>query len=416
VTPPAVAAVWVVAGIAGSAALPALRLRRAAAVLPGLGLLAVLLAAVSPSVAVPTADTGLGPVLDRTAQGVLAVSAVSAFLFLVRSARIQGPELRTFGVCGAAAVIVLTVAQPVVWAITLLIAMAVMGLRWVSIAPARATLATGRAALAGAAGLLAAAPLLPVSVSNLDARPLIVAGIVGTAVAILLGVVPVGGWALAALTSLPAVEVAAWPLVLLPALLLAVARAPAGLPAVSVVIFGHILLLAGLLGAAWQAIQAARGAGPRYVRVLLADVGLATAAIGVGLPGLALAAVLLTIVTHLILAPLLLDGDRLAGRPRSLAWALLSGLPPAPSFWARLLVLEGMADIGGQAIAAALLAAAALTLASLLAMRRSAPRRAAPVTTPAGWLPAVVDWTLLGAGAAVGLMPSGILGLLFGGQ
>ncbi|MBV8302115.1 MAG: hypothetical protein JOY68_09370, partial [Candidatus Dormibacteraeota bacterium] len=378
-SPPAIAAVWVAAGVGGAALLPPLRLRRFSPVIPALALIVVLIATVVPATAVPTADSGFGLTLDRTAQGVLAASAGAAMLYLALTATVRGPELRSLGLAGAAAVLVLASPQPTVWAMTLVVVMSVLVLRWVAVAPGRATLAAGRVGIAGAAALLAASPFLPLAFGAADpTRPLLVGALVAVGVAILSGAVPLGGWAFGALSALPPAEAAAWPLLLAPAVLLSASRIPAGLPPQGVVVFGHILLVVGLVCGAWQGVQAARSPGHRYTRVFLADLGLALAAVGTGERGLALSAVLLAILTHAVAAPLLLGGERLQRRERVLAWALLSGLPPSPTFWSRLVVIEAMTTISSQAVAAALLGAGTLSVAALLAIRSRPPGAEAP--------------------------------------
>jgi hypothetical protein len=417
-SPPAIAAVWLTAGVVGAAALPRFRLRRLAPLVPLLGLAALLLATVVPAVAVPTADSGLSLQLDRTAQGLLAASAAATVLFLLRSGRVRGPELTVLGVGGAGAVVMLSATQPLLWAEAPLIVVAAIALRWIAVAPGRPALAAGRAGITGAAALLAAAPFLPLAAVQSDPRPALVGALLGVGLAAVLGILPMGGWTQAGMAALPAAETLAWSLLLAPALLLALDRVPGGIPEPAASVFGHILLAAGLGSAAWQGLQAARGAGPRYARVLLADVALAAAAVGSVQAGVALVAIFAVVLTHFSAGPLLLDEAHLPGRLRPLAWALLCGLPPAPSFWARFLVLESLAGVGGVALLVGVAAAGALTVASFLAMRvpRAAPEAAARQSRFHAWTTWTVSLALLAAGLLAGVAPQLVSRFVFGVQ
>ena len=77
---------------------------------------------------------------------------------LVLAPTIEGPELLTVGLVGAATIVAVTATNPVVWALGLVGAVGVLALRWIAVAPGRATLAAGRVAVGGSAALLAAAP------------------------------------------------------------------------------------------------------------------------------------------------------------------------------------------------------------------------------------------------------------------
>jgi hypothetical protein len=414
-TPPAVAAVWIGAGLLGATALPALRLRRAAVIVPVAAFVAVMFAVLAPAPAVPLAESGAGFNLDRTSQGMLALTAGATALYLLTVGRVRGPELGLAGIAGAAAAIALSAQHPLVWGAALLVAMAALALRWIAVAPGRATLVAGRAPVLGAGALLAVAAFTPLTTAALDPRPALVGALAAVGLGAIIGLLPLGGWAVTALEALPPAEAAAWPLIIAPAALLCVVRAAGGLPPVGLSVFGHLLLIGGLSTAAWHGVLAVIRPSGRYHRVLLADLGLAAATVGSGLPGLALTIVLLGTLTHLVCAPLLLAEGRLPHRVRVLSWLLLSGVPPAPSFWFRLLAVQAAAAVGPQATIPLLGAWAAITLAVLLAVRSPDSGTDPDTTLPPLWLTTPVYVLLLAAGLAVGLAPTGALRLVFGG-
>jgi formate hydrogenlyase subunit 3/multisubunit Na+/H+ antiporter MnhD subunit len=119
------------------------------------------------------------------------------------------------------------------------------------------------------------------------------------------------------------------------------------------------------------------------------------------------------VVTHLCIAPILLRSEG-AGLlwPRRVAWALLSGVPPSPTFWGRLLLLEALAAGNVGSTIAAVLAMALIFIASVMACSGRAA-----VIDGEGWrgrLPELAAWLLLAVGIAIGLAPQSLTRFVFG--
>jgi hypothetical protein len=418
--PLAVAAVWAGAGVAGAAVLPAARARRLGVLVPFAGLVALLLALVAPGVPIPAAGGPGALHLDRTTQGLLMACAISLVLMLVLAPTIEGPELLTVGLAGAATIVAVTATNPVVWALGLLGAVGVLALRWIAVAPGRATLAAGRVAVGGSAALLAAAPFLPVAEAASGSRPVLVSALLACGLAAVLGLVPLGGWAVGALGSLRGAEVAVWPLMVAPAVLLSAERIQLALPPLGSATFARIILAMGLATAVWGGFQAVR-ANPdrRYARVFIADLGLAAAAIGTGHPGLAQSGGLFLMLTHLVTGPLLLQRVQPAtSRPRRVAWLLLSGIPPAPSFWGRFLLLEALGQVSSAVLVFALLPMGLLFLSAVLGARpaRDREEEGAQSPGPRGLATRAAAWLVVAAGLALGVASQSGAALIFGGS
>src|SRR5207302_1641888 len=242
------------------------------------------------------------------------------------------------------------------------IAVATIAVRWITTAPHRATLATGRIAGLGAATLIAAAAFVPAAGTTLDARTALAGGCLAAGTATLLGLLPLGGWAAASTGLVRGADVAPWALLVAPTVLLgALALLPA-LPAGARNPFANVLLVMGLLSAVWGGLMALRTPEPaRYGRVLLADLALAAAGLG-STHGPGRLGCFVLVLTHLGAAPLLLQSARSAlDRQRRLAWLGLCGLPPTPAFWGRYLVLLGLSAANADALLLGLVASAALT-------------------------------------------------------
>src|SRR5207302_807595 len=150
------------------------------------------------------------------------------------------------------------------------IAVATIAVRWITTAPHRATLATGRIAGLGAATLIAAAAFVPAAGPTLDARTALAGGCLAAGAATLLGLLPLGGWAAASTGLVRGADVAPWALLVAPTVLLgALALFPA-LPAGARNPFANVLLVMGLLSAVWGGLMALRTPEPaRYGRLLL---------------------------------------------------------------------------------------------------------------------------------------------------
>lgn len=415
-TPLAVAAVFVGAGAAGAAVLPPVRLRRLGIAVPLAGLAALLTVSVVSEVAVPGNGAATALSLDRAAQGLLVAGAISVAIVLLIAPTVEGPELREVGLVGAAAVVALAAGSAIVWAVALLASACVLALRWIATAPGRATFASGRVAIGGAAALVAAAPFLPVAGSLTGTRPVFVAALLACGLAALVGLLPLGGWTLGAFSSVGSTDVAAWPLLLAPTVLLSAQRVLTVLPPLGLVYYEGILTTLGLGTAAWHSLQAARPVmRARYGRVFLTDVSLAAAAIGTGHATQSLPAVLLLVLTHLLAGPVLLQRDG-GGRARY-AWLLLCGVPPAPSFWGRLLVAEALSQASFWGMIAALVAMSFVFIATVRAMMEPVGARADRAAAAGGarrGLVAVATWASILGGFAVGLAPQGALSFIFG--
>lgn len=413
-TPLAVAAVWAGAGIAGGALLPSLRLRRLGILVPLAGMAVALTVSLS-TAAVPGSAPAATLGLDRVSQGLLAAAAGSLVATLLLSPSIEAAQLRTIGLAAAAVVVALGSGNAIVWSVALVGSLCVLALRWVGTTPGRATFTAGRVAVPGAAALLAAAPFLPVTGVLTGARPVLASGLLACGIAAIAGLLPLGGWAIGALTTVAAADSAVWVVLLAPAVLLCALRLEPALPPLALSYFEGVLTVLGLATALWQGIIAHRLTGrARYVRVLLADVALAATAVGTGHAAQALPALLLLAVTHMATSPLLLQDPAVPHRARPVTWLLLCGLPPGPSFWGRFGVLEALSQGSFWATVAGLVVMVLLFVAALVgSMRREDGMPAQPLTwrrlTDEG-----AAWAAFGGGLVAGLVPGAALMLIFG--
>jgi hypothetical protein len=175
-----------------------------------------------------------------------------------------------------------------------------------------------------------------------------------------------------------------------------------------------MLLPAGAVSAAWAAARGLGAAdGDRYSRVLLADLGLVAMGLATPQAGARLGS-LLVMLTHLCVGPLLLQHPASAGaRPRRLAWAALSGIPPSPAFWGRFALLTALTTaFGGLLLVVTLPVAGAMLVIALRATVAAASAAPAGVTRAravslAAWVPAL-------AAVTVGLVPAAALRALLG--
>jgi hypothetical protein len=413
VSPLVIAAVWVGLGLLAGM-LPRRRYARLVAIVPLAGAGLTLFATRSSAPALPlgglTAITGL----DRAGQGLLVVAGISLALVIVLQPAIDVSVARIVGVVGGAATVAMASSDPLVTALVLTAAVGTLALRWIAQAPGRGTLAAGRVAGSGAAALIAASPFLPVTGFTTGARPLVVAALLLAGVASVLAVYPLGGWAASILGSLRPLEVAPWLVLLVPVVLLLAERIPGGVLGDGVPLFEHGLLVLGLGSAAWGGYWAVRGpARARYGRVFMSDVALCAAAVGGARVSPAVSGALIIVLTHMTVAPILLRAaDAGLVWPRRVAWALLSGVPPTPSFWGRFLILEALAAGNLGSTVAAVFAMAAIFIAAVIAC---STKRAA--TPGAGWhgrVPEVGAWLLVAIGIAIGLAPQSLSGFVFG--
>ena len=405
---------WAGAGMIGAIVLPRVRRRRWAVVVPAAGLLAALMLGAGTAPALSAGALELGQ-LGRAGQGLAVAMAASMTLTVLLSPTLDGPETLTIGIAGAASALALSTGSVALRAVALMVAVAAVGLRWIAAAPGRLTLAAGRVGGGAAAALTAAAVFLPVTGLSGGPRPALAAILLACGVAGLLGQLPVGGWAVAGFVAVRGIDVAVWQLLIVPVVLVTAGGVATLLPDPAAGLYNQILLISGLVTAVWNGLLALRTpAAARYGRVVIADLGLAVAAIGSGHVTAALSGVLLLILTHLVVAPLLLhppEPSRLP--PQRAAWALLSGLPPAPSFWARFTLLEALVQAGSGLMLAAVPAMAAVFVAAVLAALPSSGV-AAPARGERLRLPEVAGWVLVAAALALGLVPAAVTTFVFG--
>jgi hypothetical protein len=413
VNPLVIAAGWLALGLVASALLRRSTARLVALVpLVGAGL--TLLATRSATAAVPLGGLAAITGLDRAGQGVLVVAGLSMTLVLLLQPSVDVSAGRAIGVVGAAATIAMASSDPLVTGLALTAAIATLALRWIGQAPGKSTLAAGRIAGTGTAALIAASPFLPLTGFTSGDRPVVVAALLATSVAALLAVYPLGGWAAGVLGALRPIDIAPWLVLLVPVVLIIAERIPGGVLGNGSPVFEHVLLVVGLGSAVWGGVWAVRGpAAIRYGRVFMADISLCIAAVGGAAASPAVTGALIILVTHLTLAPILLRSDA-AGLlwPRRVAWALLSGVPPSPAFWGRLLLLEALAAGNVGSTIAAVVAMAAIFVAAVMACWTRA--RVVPAAGWRGRAHDLVAWLLIAVGIAIGLAPQSLAGFVFG--
>ncbi len=282
---------------------------------------------------------------------------------------------------GALSAVALASGSPLTWGLCFVAAFALFGVRWVAAAPARATLAAARVSTLGAATLVAAAPFLPVDATAVPPRAHLAGGLLAGGVAAGFALVPLGGWVSGGGRLLRGAALAPWALLLVPALVLTSQPLQSVLPVEARLTFAAILLPAGAISAAWGALRGLSVADrDRYARVLLADLGLVAMGLATPLGGARLGSLLL-MLTHLCVGPLLLHEPwASSSRPRRLAWAALSGVPPSPAFWGRFALVTALAGaFGGTVLLAAIpVVGAVMVIALRAAMAASPPRPRGP--------------------------------------
>ena len=400
------AAAWALVGVV--AALSPRHLRRPVALIAPLVLVALsLLTAKGGTPPDPLGGGGLS--LPREGAGLLSASPAAFWLCLLLAERLDGRELLGIGMVGGATVLLLSTGSALLFGIAALLAVAALSLRWIAVAPGRATLAAGRVAGTGAAALVAASLLLP-SVSP-ESQPGMVGGLLVVGVLALAAVVPLGGWASGALAELGASDFGAWLVLLAPAVLLSAFAIPGKLPVLASLAFDHTILTCGLIGAVWAGLMSLR-AGPatRYGRVAIGDLALIAAGVGTG-EAAALGGALVLVLTHLVAAPVLLQTPRPGlGPPRRAVWLAVCGLPPSPAFWGRFLILEACVAFNGTVAAASLVASGLITVAAVVTVARGEP--ATGTRAPHHRIAAAWAFALLGL--VVGVLPMGAVHLVFG--
>jgi len=412
-SPLVIAAVWLGLGLVGATILRR-RTARLIAVIPIAGAVLTLFATRSATPAIPLGGLAAITGLDRAGQGALVASALSLALVIALHPSVEVSLARTIGIVGGAATIAMASTDALVTALALMAAVATLALRWIGLAPGRATLAAGRVAGSGSAALVAASPFLPLSGFTTGARPLLVGALFALGVAALLAIYPLGGWAAGVLGALRPLDVAPWLVVLVPVVLLIAERVPTGVLGDGIPVFEHVLLVIGLGSAVWGGVWAVRGpARMRYGRIFMADVALCIAAVGGTRSSPAVTGALIIVLTHLTVAPILLRPlDAGLVWPRRAASALLSGVPPSPTFWGRFLLLEALAAGNVGSTIAAVIAMTAIFVATVMACSMKGS-----VIAGAAWLsrlPEAVAWVLVAAGIAIGIAPRVLSVFVFG--
>jgi len=413
-SPVALAGIWSGSGILAGLVLPLLRRRRLAWGAPvAAGLLVLLVSSHVPWPGPGTSAAYGGTlVLGRPGLGLLLLAGLALGVTLALAPVLDGGEVLTAGVVGGACVVALAATVPVVWSLAMAVAVGAMTMRWIAAVPGRSTLAAGRTAGLGAAALVAASAFIPTAGPAVDSWTALSGGLLAGGIAALLGLLPVGGWAVATASAVRGVDLAPWALLVAPSALLTTGVLLPGLPHGAQTALADVLLSLGLVSALFGGARAARSSPEaRYPRVLMADVALAASGLGTT-HAAGSAGVLLLLITHLGTAPLLLHGAR-SGTDRQcrLAWLALTGLPPTPAFWGRFLVLQGLAATSGVALLIGILAGLPLVGAAVFGL--SDPGRASEVP-PAGRIAEGMAWVAVLAVIAVGFAPATIAGHVFG--
>jgi hypothetical protein len=407
-----VAITWAAAGLLAAVVLPRVRRRRLAALVPLAAAVAALVSLGGGADLIAASAPG-GLALGRPGGGLVLLSALAATLCLVLSPPPDTGEVLVIAACGTLSAIALASGSPLTWGLCFVAAFAIFGVRWVAVAPARATLAAARVSTLGAATLVAAAPFLPVDAAAVPPRAHLAGGLLAGGIAAGFALVPLGGWVSGGGRLVRGAALAPWALLLLPALLLSAQPLEAVLPTEARLTFASILLPAGAVSAVWSAL---RGLGvpdgDRYARVLLADLGLVAMGLATPIPGARLGSLLL-MLTHLCVGPLLVqDPASASSRPRRVAWAALSGVPPSPAFWGRFALVTAVTTAFGGAVLLAAVPVVGAIMVIAVRAAASAPS-ASPVASPgraarfAAWVPAL-------AAVTVGLLPATSLHALLG--
>jgi hypothetical protein len=412
-SPLLIAGVWLGLGVLASALLRR-RSARLVALIPLIGAGLTLLVARSPTANVPLSGLIGITGLDRAGEGVLVAAGLSMALVLMLQPSIDLSLGRAIGVVGAAATIGMASNDPLVTAMALGAAVGTLVLRWIGQSPGKATLAAGRVAGTGTAALVAASPFLPLTGFTTGARPVVVGVLLAIGIAALLAIYPLGGWATGVIGALKPAEFAPWLVLLVPVVLIIAERIPGGNLGAGTPVYEHVLLVVGLGSAVWGGLWAVRGrTAMRYGRVFMADIALCIAAVEGASASPALTGAFILLITHLALAPILLRSEDAGLRwPRRVAWALLSGVPPSPAFWGRLLILEALAAGNIGSTIAAVIAMGAIFVAAVMAC--STGIRVRPVQGLRTRLPDLAAWLLVAIGIAVGLAPQSLAGFVFG--
>lgn len=414
-TPVIYAAVWAACGVLAAALLPLVRRRRLVWMAPLVAGLLGLLATVSDRWPGPTAAAGYGAslTLGHPAVGLLVAAGVALAATFALAPRLDGGEVVAAALAGAAVVVMLSATVPIIWSVAVAVAVAAFAVRWIAATPGRASLSAGRIAGLGAAALLAAAAFVPRAGPAIDTRTALAGGLLAGGICAILAIVPLGGWAAAAVSTLRGADVAPWALLVAPAVLFTAGLLLPLQPLGARTPLANTLLSLGLVTALFNAVQALRDRAAAYGRVLIADLALAAAALGT-LHSPAQLGGYLIVLSHLCAAPLLLNPAREGlSRQRRMAWLSLVTVPPLPGFWGRFLCLQAFSAGGNRVSIPAYVAVAVLTAVAVrgLAGRGVAPQRDTPAATMAG---RALAWVVVAALFGLGLAPDPIARHVFG--
>lgn len=407
-----VAVTWSAAGLVAALALPRLRRRRLAALVPLAAAVAALLSLGGGADLTAAAAPG-GLALGRAASGLVLICALAATICLMLSPPPDSGEVLVIAAAGALSAVALASGSPLTWGLCFVAAFALFGVRWVAAAPARATLAAARVSTLGAATLVAAAPFLPVDATAVPPRAHLAGGLLAGGVAAGLALVPLGGWVSGGGRLLRGAALAPWALLMVPALVLTSQPLQSVLPVEARLTFAALLLPAGAISAAWGALRGLSVADPdRYARTLLADLGLV--AMGLATPvGEARLGSLLLMLTHLCVGPLLVHEPwASSSRPRRLAWAALSGVPPSPAFWGRFTLVTALVGAFGGTVLLAVVPVVGAVM--VIALRAAMAASHAKAGGPTGRAARMAAWIPPLAAVMVGLLPAASLRALLG--
>lgn len=407
-----VAVTWSAAGLVAALALPRLRRRRLAALVPLAAAVAALLSLGGGADLTAAAAPG-GLALGRAASGLVLICALAATICLMLSPPPDSGEVLVIAAAGALSAVALASGSPLTWGLCFVAAFALFGVRWVAAAPARATLAAARVSTLGAATLVAAAPFLPVDATAVPPRAHLAGGLLAGGVAAGLALVPLGGWVSGGGRLLRGAALAPWALLMVPALVLTSQPLQSVLPVEARLTFAALLLPAGAISAAWGALRGLSVADPdRYARTLLADLGLV--AMGLATPvGEARLGSLLLMLTHLCVGPLLVHEPwASSSRPRRLAWAALSGVPPSPAFWGRFALVTALVGAFGGTVLLAVVPVVGAVM--VIALRAAMAASHAKAGGPTGRAARMAAWIPPLAAVMVGLLPAASLRALLG--
>jgi hypothetical protein len=218
---------------------------------------------------------------------------------------------------------------------------------------------------------------------------------------------PLGGWTTEVRRHVGGRAIAPWLLAVLPVLLVSSSTLGMGLPAPLWKLVQAWLLPVALTSGLIHALGWLSHDSDHYVRMALADYALAFAVMGTRSTSVPLI-VLLLISPHLLSGPVLVTAGN-AERSAAIRfhWLLLSGIPPTPVFWGRLLAVGAIAVSSQLAFVVALTICGLHLIGCVLASRGS--------SDPASDLPrSVVPWVLGALSLVVGVAPNQVLSRVFG--